>query len=413
MPSFACETRDSSGRLVKRTVESGSERDAIRLLEQDGLFPIEVRPVQPEAVESAPSPRASRAPAGRVDRRIKRKELLQFTLQLSSSLNAGVPLLVALGAIARQTTNESFRAVLGQMVDDLEGGASLSETMLRHPRTFSEVYSSTVAAGEQSGSLTQVLDQLSEYVEVEIEVGADVRAALLYPAIVVLTLGLAITALVLFVIPRFAHFYSSFGSELPLPTRLLIAISTGAVKYFPLLALGGAALGYALVRFFRTPKGRRVLDRCLLRVPVVRLVISTINTLQVAQMIGLFTEAGVPIVQGLRTVARTTSSTRISEQLEGVAEDVSTGRTLAESMEARDCLPPTARQMLASGESTGSLEGSCFAVAKYFKKELHYLTKNLATLIEPLLTLGLAVIVLFVARAVFLPMWDMVRVVKG
>lgn len=424
MPTFACRSRDASGGLVQRNVESDSESEVLRLLEADGLFPIEVRPLASGAKRAAPSKgaggggaRAARRARGvgaeRVDRRIARKELLKFTMQLSSSLSAGVPILVALEAIARQTPNPSFVAVLRQMIVDLEGGASLSEALTNHPKTFTEVYASTVAAGEQSGNLTQVLDNLTEYTEIEIEVSSDVRAALLYPAMVVVTLGLAITALVLFVIPRFASFYSSFGSDLPLPTRILIAVSTAVTSYFPLVALGCAALAFGFFKFQATPTGKRAVDAFLLRVPVVKLLIHTINTLQVTQMIGLFTQAGVPIVQGLRTVARTSFSPRIRASLEAVADDVATGASLGASMEARECLPPTARQMLAAGESTGSLEQSCFAVSKYFKKELHYLTKNLATLIEPLLTLALAVIVLFVALAVFLPMWDLVKVVRN
>ncbi len=412
MGSFVCDTRDSSGKAVEKIVNARSRREAMGILEQDGLFAVEITEMRP----GGPAPVKSEAPSSpsanrKTDRRISRKELLNFSLQLGSSVQAGVPILSALDAIGRQSTSQAFKSVLQQVRADLEGGQSLSEAMKNHPKAFPRVYSSTVAAAEISGCLEEVLDNLAEYVEAEIEVRNDVRSALLYPTMVIATLGLAITVLMIFVIPRFAKFYSGFDAELPLPTRILIATSEYATDYFVLVAAGFAALAYGMVRFHRTQKGRRFIDRVILHVPIIGRVIQTANTLSITQMIGLFTQAGLPILEGLRTIAKTTTNTRMSETLLAVADDVAAGETLADSMNARECLPPTARQMLAAGESTGSLESSCHAVSRLFKKELRYLTQNLATLIEPLLTLVLATVVLFVALAVFLPMWDLVKVI--
>ena len=412
MVSFTCETRNADGARIQRTLDASSQREAMTLLEKDGLFPVEIREASGDVAAAEPTKRSPITGALRVDRRIKRKLLLTFSLQLASSVNAGVPILVALEGIGRQTSDLAFQSVLSQMASDLEGGLSLSEAMKNHPKAFPEAYSSTVAAGEAMGNLSEVLENLAQYLESDIEVRADVRSALLYPAMVIGTLCLAISVLIVFVVPRFAKFYSGFGADLPLPTRILIAVSTTATEYFPALVLGSAALVWSFARFYRTRAGRRAIDRFLLRVPVIRTVIVTANTLHVTQMIGLFVRAGVPILQGLRTIARTTTSTKFSESMLAVAEGVAGGATLADSMEASDCLPPTARQMIASGESTGTLDSACLTVSGYFKKELRYLTKNLATLIEPVLTLVLAVIVLFVALAVFLPMWDLVKVIK-
>lgn len=412
MASFACATRDSSGNSVQRIVDASSPHEAIGLLENDGLFAIEITELSSDAAATNTPVEQSRATGSHlVDRRISRKELLNFSLQLGSSVRAGVPILFALESIARQTPKEGFRLVLEQMRANLEGGQSLSEAMRAQPKAFPEVYSSTVAAAEISGSLEEVLDNLADYVEAEMEVRADVRSALLYPAMVISTLGLAVTVLILFVIPRFAKFYSGFDAELPLPTRILVTTSQLATDYFVIVLVSLAAIVYGIVRARRTRAGRRAIDQALLHVPVIRRVIQTANTLHVTQMIGLFTQAGVPILEGLRTIAKTTTSMQTGDTLLAVAEDIAAGETLAESMEARDCFPPTARQMLAAGESTGTLEPACAAVSRLFKKELRYLTKNLATLIEPLLTLVLATIVLFVALAVFLPMWDLVKVI--
>ena len=416
MAAFSCETRDPAGKIVKKTVDADSQREAIRLLESDGLFPIHVQELSQRVASVREQPQHVRPLQGteesRVDRRLRLKELRDFTIQLAGSQSAGVPILTALKSIGRQLTNPAFQAVIEQLGADVEGGLPLSEAMRNHPKAFPQVYSSMIAAGEESGTLDEVLNDLAEFLEAEIEVRADVRSALLYPAMVVGALTLAVGVLTVFVVPRFATFYSGFQTELPLPTRVLIGVSRVTTEYSLLVLAGLGAMVYILQRTLRTRAGRRAFDHALLQVPVVKNVLMTASTLHVARMIGLFTRASVPIVQGLRTIAMTSSSMKTREALEDVSQRVASGEPLAESLELTACLPPSACQMLATGEATGSLDVACFTVAQQYKKELRYLTKNLATFIEPLLTLALAAIVLFVALAVFLPMWDLVKVVK-
>ena len=420
MVRFACDSRDRTGRSVERTVEAGSRREAIALLERDGLFPVEVRELA-EAARSARSMRPPRAvrkdrpattPAVEPGRRVPPRELRSFSLQLASSMRAGVPLIAALESIARQTEHRRFAAVVLRLADDVRGGESLSAAIEKHPRVFGEVYGATVAAGEQAGSLDEVLDYLATFLEDRLEVRSDVRSALMYPAVVVFALFAAITVLLVFVVPRFAKLYAGFGQELPLPTRILIGTSTALVEYLVPVLLVAGGLGFAFVRFLRTDGGRSWLDGVLLRVPIVRRLVSTSNTVQVTQLLGLFTRAGVPLMQGLHTISRAASSTRVREDLRRVAVMVGSGRSLASSLEEVECLSPSARQMIATGEESGSLERSCEAVARHLRSELRYLTKNLGTLIEPLLTGMLAVLVLGVALAVFLPMWDMVTLAR-
>lgn len=414
MAVFACRTRDGSGKSVEKTLDAPSRSAALKLLEEGGLFAVAITEVgRPNATPASPVDDDTTRPVEvHRERRIKLKELLRFSLQLSSSLGAGVPLLASLRSIGQQTINPSFRAVLARMVQDIEGGLSLSGAMLRYPRAFPPVYARTVAAGEQSGTVDRMLSNLAEYLEAEMDVRSNVRTALLYPAIVVGTLCVAISVLILFVIPRFTEFYSRFGTDLPLPTRMLISGSNLLQNHGLLLAIGCAGLLVGGFKFVRSAGGRNWLDRLLLRIPVVGGVIETAITLRGVQILGLSVQAGLPMLDSLELIASTSANAKLGEDLRTVAVGVRSGETLADSMEAAGCFPPSARQMLASGESTGSLERACFAVAKHYQKELHYLTKNLATFIEPLLTLVLAGVVLFVALAVFLPMWDLVKVVQ-
>jgi MSHA biogenesis protein MshG len=413
MTAYTCKSRDPSGTVVERTIDAASRSAAIGLLERDGLFPVSVT----EAAQAGGPPPPGASPAfqpgrRRSDRKIKRKELMGFSVQLNSSLIAGVPILTALRSIRKQTADKRFEAVLGDLLVDIEGGLSLSGAMQNYPKAFPQVYTRTVAAGEQSGSLDQMLGNLADHLEAEIETRADVRTALMYPVIVISVLCAAISVLIVFVVPRFTDFYSGFGAELPLPTRILIATSDLFSKYGLLAPFVLAGLGYGFLRLVRTRIGRSVLDRALLRTPLVGHMIETAITLHTVQILGLSCRAGVPLLESLRVIATSTGNGVIRSRIEAVTAQVTAGSTLADSMEAAGCFPPSARQMMASGEATGSLERSCFVVAKHFKKELHYLTKNLAIFIEPLLTLFLAVIVLFIALAVFLPMWDLVKVVK-
>lgn len=414
MAVFTSKSRDASGRLVEKVVDAPSRSEAMKLLEQSGLFPVKITEVLRSGVaEAAPRKETGVRTARRdTNQRVKRKELRTFSLQLSSALDAGVPLLSSLRMIGKQTKHKGFQAVLAQMVQDIEGGSSLSGAMNRFPRAFPTVYASTVAAGEQSGTVDRMLTNLAEYLEGEMEMLSDVRSALLYPAIVISALCMAVSVLVLFVIPRFAEFYSRFGAHLPLPTRIMIAGSHLVRDHGVLIALGLAVLFAGCVRFLRSTLGRGWLDRILLRIPVIGTVIETAVTLRVVQTLGLTTQAALPVLDTLELIASTTANSQIRGSIREVAAGVRSGETLSNSMEAAGCLQLSARQMLASGEATGSLERACFLVGKHYQRELHHLTKNLATFIEPLLTLVLAAIVLFVALAVFLPMWDLVKVVR-
>jgi type II secretory pathway component PulF len=422
MPAFACKTRDGSGAVIEKTIEAASRRAAIGLLTESGLVPVRVveehggsspkRSLPTSSTASAPIEGTVAGKGRASDRGIKRKQLLHFTLQLESSLDAGVSILAALRTAAEQARDPKLQRILSEMIVDIEGGQPLSSAMRNYPKAFPEVYSGTVEAGEQSGKLEDMLVHLAEFLEAEIEIRNDVRSALLYPAIVLVTLTLAITVMVVFVVPRFASFYSGFGSELPLVTRILVNGSSFVSGNILFILPGAFALGFGALKLARTYAGRRFLDRAILRVPVIGTMIDTALTLRAVQLLGLFCQAGLPILEGLKLVAKTLPSTKYQEDLQPVIQGVTTGESLSGSLEQAKCFPITARQMLATGEATGSLERSCFAIAKHFKRDLRYLTKNVSTLIEPFLTLILAGVVLFVALAVFLPMWDLTKLTR-
>lgn len=426
MTAFACRTRDASGSAVEKQIEADTVRDAMAMLEEAGLYPIQITPLDeespstPRASANKPRKAAKAKPAkdpatlatGRQPK-VGRKEVMQFSIQLGSSLDAGIPILQGVQSCAEMARNKVFQEVLEQMAIKIEGGMPLSEAMRQYPGVFPHAYVGTVAAGEASGTLEDMLENLVEFLEADLEVRSDVRSALMYPIIVVAALCLAVTVLVVFVVPRFTSFYSGFDAELPIATRALMAFSTFLQEHY-LLVLGGlVAAGIGVFQMLRIPRVAAARDRFVLRIPVIGKLIETSITLQVVQLLGLFTRAGVPILDAIRSAASTIGNTKYRDDLDSVADGISSGRSMAAGMEEAACFPKEARSMLANGESTGTMERACFSTAKRYKKELRSMTKTLATLIEPALTLVLAGVVLFIALAVFLPMWDLASVAKG
>lgn len=427
MAVFLSRSRDAGGSVVEKRIDAASKRDAVRILEEAGLAPIEVKAVL-DAVEAQSKPaepalrkqrvapaRASEAEGDRLgpkDRPIRRKVLRRFTIQLGSAFRAGVPIHSALASIASQTDDPKFRAVVEHLARRVERGGGLSEGMHELPRAFPRLYVGSIQAGERSGTLDTMLDDLAEYLEADMEMRADVRSAVMYPLFVMSTLFAAMSILVFFVVPRFAEFYSGFQAELPLPTRILIGISEFAKSYGPWLGGAFALLVMAAPRLLRRPEVRLRTDRWLRHVPFLGGLLETAATLQVTRMLHLVIGAGLPLLEGLETIASAASDTKVRDDLRAVSRHVESGATLAEGLDEVGCLPRDARQMIMTGEQTGSLQRSCAVVAEQYKKDLRYLTKNASTFIEPVLTLFLAGVVLFVALAAFLPMWELVRVVQ-
>lgn len=434
MTAFACRTRNASGEVVEKRIEANSEREAMSQLEKSGLFPVRISAVVDDRdssglldwpdtanhaakdtiaslVGSASGANNYAAKTSRKKAKVSRKDLMQFSLQLGSSLDAGMPILQGVASSIQLTRNVSFQRVLGSICTDIESGLTLSESMARHPEVFPHAYVGTVAAGEKSGMLEDMLENLVEFLEADMEMRGDIRSAIMYPAIVVVTLCLAIVVLIAFVVPRFTAFYAGFDTQLPLATRVLISTSAFMENHYGFLIVAAIGSIFVFKRLLRIPQVSAMRDRFVLRIPILGEMIETAVTLEIVQLLGLFTKAGVPILEAIESAAQTTGNAKYRHDLRSVAAGILGGQTFAAGMESVSCFPLEARHMLANGEATGSLERACNSTAKRYKKELSYKTKTLATLIEPLLTLVLAVIVLFIALAVFLPMWDLVSVV--
>lgn len=403
MASFQYRARDKSGSLVVGTLDGADTAEVETALEKMGLIPIRV---------------ASKAGSGAFTRlnnyfkKVTPVELILFSRQLSTLFGAGVPLTKALGTLEEQLKGPKFPPVIKKIREDVEGGSTFSDAIRKHPEVFPELYSNMVEAGEAGGILDEVLDRLAVMLEKDEENRAKIKSATLYPKIVVAAIILAVLIIMNFVIPKFAKLYKSFDIELPLPTRMLIAASDWFTAYWYVLAALSVGIFLAIKLYLSTTSGRLFRDRFILRVPLFGpLILKSILT-RFSRILGSLYKSGLPILQSLDIVSRAVENRLIASVIKDVENEVRAGKGLAEPMTATRRFPPMVVQMVTVGEETGKLDEMLEKVAEYYDKEVDSTIRNLTTTLEPVLLAFIFVLVLFLALAIFLPMWDIIKVVK-
>ena len=340
-------------------------------------------------------------------RRPKPSELILFTRQLETMLEAGLPLLSALETLHDQATDASLKEAIDGVRSDVEQGSTLTEAMVRRPHCFPSLYAGLIHAGEEGGLLTPMLDRVGTILEYQEETRQRIRSATFYPLLVVAELLVAFVVLVKLVLPRFADLFRNLGADLPLPTRVLIAVSDGFERSWPaLLALTALAviLGVLAVR---TERGRKIRDSWILAMPVFGAIVRKVALARFARVLGALVESGIPIVQALG-IARGVLGNRVLEmEIDRMREGLVEGRGLAEPLRGSRVMPPLVTKMLAVGEETGSIGPMLQRVARYYDRDVDYAVKNMSAALEPALLVVLGASVLFTALAVFLPLWNL------
>jgi type II secretory pathway component PulF len=403
MATFTYRARDSAGLLITGSMEAEAQGVVAERLLQSGYVPTTIRKAR-----TLPRQIARAVPRGR----IRAEELILFTRQFETLVRAGVPLLESLGTLAKQARGRAFQQVVRTMARDIEAGAMLSEAMGKHPQVFPEVFVSTIRAGETGGFLDLALERLATLGEHELETRARIRAATRYPIFVVLAIGIALLILMTFVIPKFALLYRAFRATLPLPTRIAFTVGQALQRfwYVGLLLVVAGAGGFRLA--LHLPWIRLWWDGLKLRFPVLGPVILKLTLSRWAHILSLLVRSGVPILKSLEVVARAVGNAAVARSVLAVAGAVEKGRSLAEPMARDPLFPPLVVQMMAVGEKTGELETLLLKVSEHYDRETDYTIRNLSTALEPILLVVIGAMVLFLALAVFLPMWDMVRLIR-
>jgi type IV pilus assembly protein PilC len=362
-------------------------------LHAQGLYLVDATPVRRETV-------GARA-------RISRRELSLFTHNLHSIVAGGVPLLLGLGDIARQTPQRAFRRVLEDVISALNDGASLSAAFAGHPHVFPVDYTRMVAAGEESGRLDDVLERLVHLLDWHEEVRAQLRQLFTYPAIVLTALIGLVVLLVGWVVPRFRGIFDTLGVSLPLPTRVLLAVSDGFLQNWPLLVVVSVASAIAFFVMRRLPRVRAAMDALLLRLPVIGELRLSLVSSMVAHFLGAFIGSGVPVTQGLDLLAGMVGNSKIAAALREVRERILKGETLTRAFAAVQVFPPLVLRMIAIGEESGTLPQSLAKAEEYYNREIPRRVKRLVDLTGPALTILMGAILCVVLLAVLLPIYQL------
>lgn len=403
MPNFKYKARDKFAKSVSGTTVAENQAEAVQKLQDMGYTVVNIA----QAADFQPSELL-----GRFGQRVSLSEVSTFTRQLYSLQKAGLTILSSLEAIALQTENRYFRIVLEELARDIRGGLNFSDALKKHPRVFDDVYVSMVRAAESGGLMAEILGRLTELIEQQIDTRARIKAATRYPIIAFGVLCLGFLVVVTFVIPRFSALYGQFNVELPLPTRILIGINVAIKKYWYLVILGAGGVIYGFISFIHSKFGRPIWDNFRLKVPVFGPLVSLLTISRFARVTAILMKSGVPILDILDLVGNTTGNIVIKRAIMNIKQSVNQGQGMSEPMKVSGLFPPVVIQMVYAGEQTGRVDDLLLSVADYYDRETEYMIKNLTTYIEPILIFFLACGVLVMALAIFLPMWNLIKVFR-
>ncbi|MDJ0834898.1 MAG: type II secretion system F family protein [Acidobacteriota bacterium] len=340
---------------------------------------------------------------------VKPKQLAIFTRQFSVMIDAGLPLIQCLEILGSQQENPVFANVITQVRGDVESGSTLSDAMRKHPKVFDSLYTNMIAAGEAGGILDQILERLSNYIEKAVKLKSQVKSALMYPAIVCLV-ALAVVMIIMYkVIPTFAAMFASAGNQLPWPTRVTMGTSKFIESYMIFILIVLAMVAWALKKYHDTYHGRRVLDRLLLKFPVVGDLLQKIAISRFCRTLSTLIAAGVPLLDGLEITARTSGNAIIEDGLMAVKKEIEEGKTISEPLGKIPVFPSMVVSMISVGESTGALDTMMSKIADFYEDEVDVAVATLMSMLEPILIVGLGVVIGFIVISLYLPIFMMAQ----
>ncbi len=406
MPTFSYEAINESGNTVNGDLDADSEATAGTILASRGLIPSRISRKKDDARDTLWKRVKS------LTGHIKTADLILFTKQFRSMLAAGVPILRIMQVLEAQTDNKVLRGAVSDIIENIKQGSTISEAFEKHPKIFSNLYCSMVRAGEVSGNVPGVLERLIYIIEHEAKIRADIKAALQYPFIVVIALTLAFFILLTFVVPQFVSMFSRTGMELPLPTKIAMMLHFYLKNYWYLI-LGVLVAGiFALHQYFKTQKGKVARDAFLLSLPILGPLFQKAAMSRFASIFAILQTSGVPVLQSLEILSDTIGNAAIARQFERVRERIEEGAGISTPLKSASYFPPMVIDMIAIGEESGNLDEMLREITKHYDDEVAYAVKALSDAIGPILIVGLAAVVGFFALAIFLPMWDMTKMVK-
>src|SRR5262247_1766941 len=396
MPAYVWKGKTREGKAVSGERVAENKEAVMALLRRDQIL---VSSVKEKGKEVALPKFGGGVPA---------KDLAIFVRQFSVMIDAGLPLVQCLEILGSQQENKTFAKILTQTRMDVEGGASLADAMRKHPRAFDELYTNMIAAGEAGGILDTILKRLATYIEKAVKLKAQVKGAMVYPVAVISIAAIVIAVILWKVIPTFASMFEGLGAELPLPTRIVIAASNWFVRLLPFLVIGIVLLVVLFRRYYATYSGRRVIDKMILKMPILGIIMQKIAVARFCRTLSTLISSGVPILDGLEITAKTSCNAIIEDAIMTTRKSIERGETISVPLKETKVFPAMVTQMIGVGEATGALDTMLGKIADFYEEEVDTAVAGLLTLLEPIMIAILGGVVGGIVIAMYMPIFDLI-----
>jgi type IV pilus assembly protein PilC len=403
MPIYKWEGKIRDGSVKKGTMEAANEAVVTAQLRGQKIMPTKIKKSVGAVEIKIPG----------LKPKVKTKDLVVFTRQFATMIDAGLPLVQCLEILSGQQENPTFKEIIGQVKEDVESGNTFADALGKHPKAFDRLYVNLVNAGEMGGILDTILNRLAAYIEKAMNLRKKVKGAMVYPSTVVAVAVIVVSIILIFVIPVFQQMFGGMGKSLPAPTLLVIALSEFLKKYFLFILIAVFVLAGIMKRVYRTERGRMAFDRMFLKLPIFGDLIRKVAVAKFTRTLGTLISSGVPILEGLDVVAKTAGNAVVEQAVLKTRDSISEGRTIAEPLQETKVFPPMVVQMIAVGEATGALDQMLNKIADFYDTEVDEAVSALTSAIEPLLMVFLGGTIGGIVIAMYLPVFSMAGAMSG
>lgn len=398
MPKFNWEARTRTGGAQKGSIEAASMEIVDAQLKKFGFTNISITEVGKGFSFKLPN-----FGGGNIDT----KDLVIFTRQFATMIDSGLPLVQCLEILASQQENKAFKDILYKVKESVESGSTFADALGKHPKAFDQLFVNLVAAGEIGGILDTILQRLAAYMEKAMKLKKQVKGAMVYPATIMSIAAIVVGVIMIFVIPTFSKMFADMGSDLPGPTKVVIALSNFLIKYIIVIIAAIYGIIWCLKKYYSTPVGQKVMDRLALKAPIAGPLIRKVAVAKFTRTLGTMVSSGVPIMDGLEIVAKTAGNKIVEEAIYAVRSAISEGKTMSEPLASSGVFPPMVVQMISVGEATGAMDTMLNKIADFYDDEVDEAVGALTAMMEPLLMVFLGVVVGGLVIAMYLPIFKM------
>ena len=403
MATFAFSGRTRAGQTITGERAADNMDAAVAALRRDQILVTQISPTKEKAAKEKKVK----------DKAVAAKNLAIFTRQFSVMIDAGLPLVQCLEILGNQEEDKNFAAVILSTRGEVESGATLADAMRKHPKAFDALFTNMIAAGEAGGILDTILKRLAVYIEKAVKLKGQVKSAMIYPVAVILIAAVVVGVILWKVIPTFANLFAGLGAELPLPTRVVIALSNNLVRFGPFLIVGLVAAGWGFKAYYGTPGGRKTIDKITLKLPVLGVLMRKIAVARFCRTLSTLLASGVSILEALDITARTSGNAVIEEAILTTRKSIERGETIAAPLKETNVFPSMVVQMIGVGEATGALDTMLSKIAEFYEEEVDVAVAGLLTLLEPIMIALLGGVVGGIVIAMYMPIFDLISKMTG